>query len=187
MRVFVVIACFLLCLARSVSVAAHGGGLDDLRCHNDHQHGGYHCHKNSPLGAGSSFASEEEARRIYEARFSNEPPEPPLPKPSPPQETLSKETPPEGTPSGLTQSSGRFRSEGFSTVLVSVLGAVAGGTATVFTKSLLRWGRRKWRRPKEPAPAAKTNARGGNLLLIGIGAAFGTLLGFFLRVLHCSP
>ncbi len=44
---------------------AHGGGLDDLRCHNNWKQGGYHCHGGSPLGEGAQFASEEEARRAY--------------------------------------------------------------------------------------------------------------------------
>ncbi len=55
-------------LARAIAVVlilaplaahAHGGGLDDLGCHNDRRAGGYHCHRG--VLAGRSFESKAEA------------------------------------------------------------------------------------------------------------------------------
>lgn len=40
-------------------VAAHGGGLDGLGCHNDNKAGNYHCHRGSC--AGQTFASKSAA------------------------------------------------------------------------------------------------------------------------------
>ena len=48
-------------LALSSPAFAHGGGLDDLGCHNDRKHGGYHCHR-GPL-KGNAYDSKTEARR----------------------------------------------------------------------------------------------------------------------------
>ena len=38
-----VLLLILLALA-PMTLAAHGGGLDDNRCHTDHKTGFYHCH-----------------------------------------------------------------------------------------------------------------------------------------------
>lgn len=50
---------WLLGLFYAGPAAAHGGGLDDLGCHHNRQHGGYHCHRGEL--AGRSFASKAEA------------------------------------------------------------------------------------------------------------------------------
>jgi hypothetical protein len=49
-------ALFCLAAAFSASTWAHGGGLDGYGCHNDHKHGGYHCHR-GPF-ARTAFASK---------------------------------------------------------------------------------------------------------------------------------
>lgn len=46
-------------LLSSVSLCAHGGGLDSFGCHHNRKSGGYHCHR-GPL-AGQSFGSKSEA------------------------------------------------------------------------------------------------------------------------------
>jgi hypothetical protein len=50
----------------TVTVLAHGGGLDSNGCHHDRKHGGYHCHQ-GPL-AGQSFASKQEMLDALQAR-----------------------------------------------------------------------------------------------------------------------
>jgi len=49
----------------TVTVHAHGGGLDSHGCHHDRKHGGYHCHQ-GPL-AGQSFASKQEMLQALQA------------------------------------------------------------------------------------------------------------------------
>ena len=44
-----------MALAWPTTTLAHGGGLDGYGCHQDHKHGGYHCHRG--LLAGTAFAS----------------------------------------------------------------------------------------------------------------------------------
>ena len=48
-----------LCLASAptVSVEAHGAGLNSEGCHHDHKRGGYHCHRGGPTRLKSSDAS----------------------------------------------------------------------------------------------------------------------------------
>ena len=50
----------------TVTVHAHGGGLDAHGCHHDRKNGGYHCHQ-GPL-AEQSFASKQEMLDALEAR-----------------------------------------------------------------------------------------------------------------------
>jgi hypothetical protein len=64
------IAGFMIC---AVLASGHGGGLDDMGCHNDRRRGGYHCHR-GPL-AGRSFASKAEAQRELEKQRQPKPPE----------------------------------------------------------------------------------------------------------------
>ena len=52
-------------------VVAHGGGTDDLGCHNDGQTGEYHCHS-GPLD-GRTFESEQAARDAFQGRPSSGP------------------------------------------------------------------------------------------------------------------
>ncbi len=42
-------------------VHAHGGGLDNLGCHNDRERNEYHCHRDEL--AGQTFASKSEAEK----------------------------------------------------------------------------------------------------------------------------
>lgn len=48
-----------LCLASAptVSVEAHGGGLNSEGCHNDRKRGGYHCHRGGSARSDLSEAS----------------------------------------------------------------------------------------------------------------------------------
>jgi len=59
----------VVALAFTSSLAAHGGGLDSLGCHNNRKQGGYHCHR-GPL-AGQSFASKAEAEKALAAKQAN--------------------------------------------------------------------------------------------------------------------
>jgi hypothetical protein len=54
----------------TVTVHAHGGGLDGHGCHHDRKNGGYHCHQG--LLAGQSFASKQEMLSALKAL--NQPP-----------------------------------------------------------------------------------------------------------------
>ena len=47
------------CLMVAVVARGHGGGLDELGCHNDKREGNYHCHR-GPL-AGRTFRTKAEA------------------------------------------------------------------------------------------------------------------------------
>ena len=51
------------CLMFAVTAKGHGGGLDELGCHNDRREGNYHCHR-GPL-AGKAFRSKGDAKREW--------------------------------------------------------------------------------------------------------------------------
>ena len=59
----------------TVTVHAHGGGLDSHGCHHDRKSGGYHCHQ-GPL-AGQHFVSKKEMLTALEA-LNQEPKDLPL-------------------------------------------------------------------------------------------------------------
>jgi hypothetical protein len=58
--VYAVAACLML----AVGAKGHGGGLDELGCHNDKRLDNYHCHR-GPL-AGRTFRSKAEAEREWD-------------------------------------------------------------------------------------------------------------------------
>jgi hypothetical protein len=67
-------------MAYPVAAVAHGGGLDGYGCHQDHKHGGYHCHK-GPL-KGKSFATQAQMLDALHDKSANAAPAAPAVSPS---------------------------------------------------------------------------------------------------------
>jgi hypothetical protein len=82
-------ALFCLAAAFPASAFAHGGGLDAYGCHNDHKHGGCHCHR-GPF-AGEAFASKAQMLDAFDGKRPNAPPaeRPPIAPAAPPSPTAA--------------------------------------------------------------------------------------------------
>jgi len=59
----VLLYAIVACLMLAIAAKGHGGGLDELGCHDDKRSDNYHCHR-GPL-AGQTFRSKAKAQREW--------------------------------------------------------------------------------------------------------------------------